>query len=90
METMFPLFIIKSYGKPRVHKNLLSQEKWMNESHYFYPQFRKKAVISYEPFTEGKGSRIFEASMQVVKAIYYKLKETPRMIQIIPEKTLCF
>ena len=87
---MWAPFIIKSFGKPRVHKNLLSQERWMKESHYFYPQFRKKAVISYEPFTKGKREKIFEASMQVIKATVCTLKENERGIKVIPEKSPLF
>lgn len=87
---MFAPFIIRSFGKPRVHKNILSQERWMKESHYFYPEFRKKAIISYEPFKKGKGKKIFEASMQVIKATGYKLKEFTKIIKIAPEKNPLF
>jgi len=82
-EFKFPQSIIKSLGKPRIHKKLISQERWMKGSHYFSPRFKKKAIIGYEPFTEGKGQRIFEASMQVIKALAYMMKQTEQAAETL-------
>lgn len=79
-EFEFPQILIKSLGRPRIHKDLASQERWMDESHFFSQEFERKALIPYEPFTHGKGKRIFEASMQVVKALAYQLKETATLL----------
>lgn len=82
-EFEYPQFLIKTMGKPRIHKDLLSQKHWMEKSHYFCQKFQKYAIIPYEPFTEGKGRRIFEGSMQVVKALTYQMKQTAKYLRFI-------
>jgi len=82
-EFKFPSILIKSVGNPKIHKNLLSQERWMKESHYFSPKFEKKAIIGYEAFTKGKRQRLFEASMQVIKALAYLMMQDAKALRFI-------
>ncbi|RLG48826.1 MAG: hypothetical protein DRN92_00065 [Thermoproteota archaeon] len=86
----FPQFLVKSWGNPRIHKDFASQERWMRQSHYFNEKIKKKAIIGYEAFKEkGKrGGKIFEASMQVIKAISYQLRRTVEVSHYMPKNAL--
>jgi len=43
--------------------------------HYYFPELDKIGIISFEPFTQGKGRNIFEAKNQVIKAVLYERKQ---------------
>lgn len=90
-ESKVPQFMVHSLGDPRIHKDLLSQERWMRQSHYFSPAFTKYAAIGYEPFTEeNERKTIFESSMKVIKALAYILKQQYKVLRFVKNPLFIF
>ena len=73
----FPITLVKHWARPRgitaERKMYDDWLKWMPYSHIYSPDLNRVAVIHYEPFKEGKGHEIFEASNQVIKALSFIL-----------------
>jgi hypothetical protein len=82
----FPFFYIKNFSQPELEKSI-NFIKWSQEQMHYVSSSRECAVISYEPFKEGKGQEILEATHQVTKALKDHLefcKKAATMISMEP------
>lgn len=75
----------KMHQRPRARTvdQLVEEYKWTRHIHHFSSMFDKNAIIGYEPFMKGKGERIFEASMQVIKALAYSRVSISRRLSLV-------
>lgn len=69
-----PFSIIKNFATPKLERSL-NVTRWMlKQMHYTSSLSKECAIISYEPFKEGKGREVLEATYQVTKALNYLLE----------------
>jgi len=86
--------VIKLESKPWLHP--LHYEKLAESFHYYFPDFDKVGVISFEAFSKkGEGGNIFEAKNQVIKALLYERTQTRNFLamqeakeKVTKEKTI--
>lgn len=74
------LLLIKLESQPVL--NLMEIFEWRGFHHYYSTQYKKKAIISYEPKLNMKKEgvqNIFEAANQVTKALNYHLERMRRV-----------
>ena len=85
----FPFMLVKHWARPRgitpERKMYDDWLKWMPYSHTYSPDLHRVALIHYEPFKNGKGREIFEASNQVMKALSFELMRHKESTLILPD-----
>lgn len=69
----FPFYFIKNFSKPQLERSI-SFVEWSQKRMHYTSSMKECAVISYEPFKEGKGQEILEATHQVTKALDDRLE----------------
>ncbi len=82
----FPFFFVKNFSEPLLHTSA-SFIRWTEQMHYTSSLLKECAVISYEPFKQGKGQEILEATHQVTKALNDRLEffhKAPTMAPMKP------
>jgi len=74
--------LIKLESKPWLHP--LHFEKFVDCFHYYFPQFKKVAIVPYEPFIkeEAGKSAVFEAKNQVLKSLLYEREQIRRLFSM--------
>jgi hypothetical protein len=82
-----PFSLIKNFAAPKLEQSL-NVSKWMQrQMHYTSLRSKHCAIISYEPFKQGKGQEVLEATHQVTKALGYFLegfKKAPTLVSMKP------
>jgi hypothetical protein len=78
-----PILTIKHCANPKLENQRFY--KWIMKSlHYALPYGKKRAIVHYEPFKAGEGREIFEAALQVTKALNFELKQDMETSPKIP------
>jgi hypothetical protein len=82
-----PLSIIKNFAIPELRYSINFNRWALKQMHYMSSLSKECAIISYEPFKEGKGRDVLEARYQVTKALNYLLEfftRTQKLFSIKP------
>ncbi len=81
-----PFSLIKNFAVPKLELSL-NVARWMQKQmHYTSALSEQCAIISYEPFKEGRGREILEATYQVTKALDYFLEDFKRAVTLVSMK----
>lgn len=80
-----PFGLVKNTAQPKKTIKYSRFLEWMRHSHYYSSDLKEQAIIHYEPFKDGRGREIFEASNQVIKALNFELMRNAEIFPRTPK-----